>query len=130
MPQKTKFKPNAINQGDGLELLRSLPANSANLVFFDLQYEKVRQVLKRDYPLAFQPDEQISQFCREIARALKPSGFCLLWVNKTVLSTARVLSSPVKDCGFIGLVQAKYSGYGFLVEKSSGVCFFSAKAAE
>jgi len=55
--KQTKFKPNAINQEDGLELLRSLPANSANLVFFDLQYEKVKQVLKRDYPLAFQPDE-------------------------------------------------------------------------
>ena len=44
MPQKTKFKPNAINQGNGLDLLRSLPANSANLVFFDPQYEPARQV--------------------------------------------------------------------------------------
>jgi len=78
MPQKSKFKPNTINQGDGLELLRSLPANSAKLFFFDPQYEKVKQVLKRNYPLAFQPDEQIRQFCREIARELKPSGFCLL----------------------------------------------------
>jgi len=78
MPKKTKFKHNAINQGDGLELLRYLPDNSVKLVFFDPQYEKVKQVLKRNYPLAFQPDEQINQFCREIARALKPSGFCLL----------------------------------------------------
>jgi len=76
--KQAKFKLNAINQGNGLDLLRSLPRNSANLVFFDPQYEKVKQVLKRDYPLAFQPDEQISQFCQEIARVLKPSGFCLL----------------------------------------------------
>jgi hypothetical protein len=76
--RESSFEFNAINQGNGLDLLRSLPGNSAKLVFFDPQYEKVKQVLKRDYPLAFQPDEQISQFCREIARALKPSGFCLL----------------------------------------------------
>ena len=44
MPQKTKFKPNAINLGDGLELLRSLPANCAKLVFFDPQYEPASQV--------------------------------------------------------------------------------------
>jgi hypothetical protein len=78
MSKKTKFKPNAINQGDGLELLRSLPTNSVKLVFFDPQYEKVKQILKLNYPLSFQPDQQISQFCQAIERVLKPSGFCLL----------------------------------------------------
>jgi len=78
MPKKPKFKPNVINQGDGLDLLRSLPQNSAKLVFFDPQYEKVKQVLKLNYPLSFQSDEQISQFCQLIERVLKPSAFCLL----------------------------------------------------
>lgn len=72
--------------------MRSLPNNSVKLVFFDPQYEKVRQVLSLNYPLSFQPDKQISQFCQEISRVLKPSGFCLLWVNKTVLSAGRVLN--------------------------------------
>lgn len=76
--RESKFAYNAINQGDGLELLRSLPNNSVKLVFFDPQYEKVRQVLSLNYPLSFQPDKQISQFCQEISRVLKPSGFCLL----------------------------------------------------
>ena len=86
MPQKTQFKPNAINQGDGLELLRSLPANSAKLVFFDPQYEPANQVSRiKDWPLAYQTSAQIKQFLREINRVLKPSGFCLLWINKTLL---------------------------------------------
>src|SRR3954451_11928919 len=89
--RESKFAYNAINQGDGLELLRSLSANSVKLVFFDPQYEKVKQVLKLNYPLSFQPDEEISQFCQAIAKVLKPSAFCLLWVNKTVLSAGRAL---------------------------------------
>ena len=78
MFQKSKFKPNIINQGNGLELLRSLPDNSTKLIFFDPQYEKVSKVLKRDYPLSFQSDQEISQFLKEIARILRPSAFCLL----------------------------------------------------
>jgi len=72
------FAYNAVNEGDGLDLLRSLPKNSTNLVFFDPQYEPVSKVLKKNYPLSFQPDSQISQFCQAIARILKPSAFCLL----------------------------------------------------
>jgi len=72
------FAYNAINEGDGLDLLRSLPKNSAQLIFFDPQYEPVSKVLKKNYPLNFQPDSQISQFCQAIARILKPSAFCFL----------------------------------------------------
>ena len=61
-------------------------------MFFDPQYEKVKQVLKLNYPLSFQPDQQISQFCQAIERVLKPAGFCLLWVNKAVLSAGRTLN--------------------------------------
>jgi hypothetical protein len=76
--REREFKPNSINQGDGLKLLRSLPTNSTKLVCFDPQYEKVSKVLKKNYPLNFQPDSQISQFCLAIERILKPSAFCLL----------------------------------------------------
>ncbi|WP_216361641.1 DNA-methyltransferase [endosymbiont GvMRE of Glomus versiforme] len=70
--------------------MTSLPKNSASLVFLDPQYEKVSTVLKLDYPLHFQSDYQISHILKEIERVLKPSGFCLLWVNKTILGTDRV----------------------------------------
>ena len=67
-------------------------ANSVDLIFFDPQYEKVKQVLKLNYPLKFQSDDEIGGMLREAERVLKPSGFCLLWVNKAVLSMGRVLS--------------------------------------
>jgi site-specific DNA-methyltransferase (adenine-specific) len=96
MPQKTKFRLNSINQGNGLQLLKSLPENRAKLIFFDPQYEKVKKVLKRNYPLKFQMDQEISQFLKEIERILKPSAFCLLWVNKTILNTGRMLKWLIK----------------------------------
>ncbi|KLL02901.1 MAG: methyltransferase [Mycoplasmataceae bacterium CE_OT135] len=74
--RESSFTPNTINQGDGLALLRSLPTNSAKLVFFDPQYEKASRVSRvKDWPLSYQTAEQISQFLKEIARVLKPSGF-------------------------------------------------------
>jgi len=76
--RESKFKPNAVNEGDGLELLRSLSANSAKLVFFDPQYSQVKDVIKvHQAPMIYQDQENIQEFLKEIARVLKPSGFCL-----------------------------------------------------
>jgi len=70
-----------------------LPANSANLVFFDPQYEKVSQVSRiKNLPLSYQTPQQISQFLKQIARILKPSSFCLLWLNKNLLMTGQFLA--------------------------------------
>ncbi len=74
-----KFKPNAINQGDGLELLQTLSANCAKLIFFDPQYSKVKDVIKvHQAPMIYQSSENIQLFLKEIGRVLTPNGFCLL----------------------------------------------------
>jgi len=85
-----KFLLNAKQSGEALELLSSLEDNSASLVFFDPQYEPVRNVLSVNYPLYSQSDYQILRILEQIERVLKPSAFCLLWVNKTLLGNDRI----------------------------------------
>jgi len=84
------YLPNLPQKGEALELLTSLPSNSASLVFLDPQYEKVGTVLKLDYPLFYTTDYQILRILEQAQRILKPSAFCLLWVNKTLLGNDRV----------------------------------------
>ncbi|KLL03768.1 MAG: adenine-specific DNA methylase [Mycoplasmataceae bacterium CE_OT135] len=82
-----------MNQGNGLELLRSLPTNSVKLVFFDPQYEKASKVSRaKDWPLSYQNATQIQAFLKEISRVLKLSGFCLLWINKALLISSQILA--------------------------------------
>lgn len=76
-----------------------------DLVFLDPQYEKVGTVLKLDYPLFYTSDYQILRILEQVNRVLKPSAFCLLWVNKTLLGNDRVplwlLKTPnlkIVDC--------------------------------
>ena len=84
MTQKTelekeeKFSLNTKQEGEALELLTNLENNSTSLVFFDPQYEPVRQVLRTDYPLYSQSDYQILRILEQVERTLKPSAFCLL----------------------------------------------------
>ena len=85
-----KFLLNARQSGEALELLTNLKENSVSLVFFDPQYEPVRQVLRTNYPLYSQSDYQILRILEQIERVLKPSAFCLLWVNKTLLGNDRI----------------------------------------
>jgi hypothetical protein len=87
---QSKFSLNSKQPGEALELLISLPENSTSLVFFDPQYESVRNVLSLNYPLYSQSDYQILRILEQIERVLKPSSFCLLWVNKTLLGNDRV----------------------------------------
>ena len=43
-----KFQRNALNQGDGMEMLRSLPDGCAAAVFYDPQYRGVVERIGED----------------------------------------------------------------------------------
>jgi hypothetical protein len=73
-----RFSFNTKQSGEALELLTNLKENSVSLVFFDPQYEPVKNVLRTDYPLYSQSDYQILRILEQIERILKPSAFCLL----------------------------------------------------
>jgi hypothetical protein len=73
-----KFSLNSRQSGEALELLSGLENNSISLVFFDPQYEPVRNVLPTNYPLYSQSDYQILRILEQVERVLKPSSFCLL----------------------------------------------------
>ena len=73
-----EYSLNTKQGGEALELLTSLENNSVSLVFFDPQYEPVRNVLRTDYPLYSQSDYQILRILEQVERVLKPSSFCLL----------------------------------------------------
>ena len=78
MIQERKFSLNTKHNGEALELLSNLESNSVSLIFFDPQYEPVRNVLSANYPLYCQSDYQILMILEQIERVLKPSSFCLL----------------------------------------------------
>jgi hypothetical protein len=90
MTEKTEYSLNTKQTGEALELLSNLEKNSVSLVFLDPQYEPVRNVLSANYPLYSQSDYQILRILEQIERLLKPSAFCLLWVNKTLLGNDRI----------------------------------------
>jgi len=73
-----KYLLNTRQNGEALELLSELENNGTNLIFFDPQYEPVRNVLSVNYPLYSQSDYQILRILEQIERVLKPSSFCLL----------------------------------------------------
>jgi len=88
--RKEKFSLNTKQNGEALELLSGLESNSVSLIFLDPQYEPVKNVLSANYPLYCQSDYQILRILEQIERVLKPSSFCLLWVNKTLLGNDRI----------------------------------------
>ncbi|CAI2173153.1 11936_t:CDS:2 [Funneliformis geosporum] len=67
-----KYLLNTRQSGEALELLSGLENNSTNLIFFDPQYEPVRNVLRTDYPLYSQSDYQILRILEQVERVLKP----------------------------------------------------------
>jgi hypothetical protein len=85
-----KYFLNTKQSGEALELLSGLENNSVSLLFLDPQYQPVRQVLPTNYPLYSQSDYQILRILEQVERVLKPSAFCLLWVNKTLLGNDRL----------------------------------------
>jgi site-specific DNA-methyltransferase (adenine-specific) len=79
---------NVAQRGDALTLLQSLPGGCTPLVFFDPQYRENLDRLrygnegKRQRERCALPQmtgEYIDQCTREIARALRPSGYVMLW---------------------------------------------------
>lgn len=132
LTREQKYLLNTKQAGEALELLNSLDNDSANLVFLDPQYEPVSKVLSINYPLSSQSDYQILKILEQIQRILKPSSFCLLWVNKTLLGNDRVplwlLKTPslkVVDC----LVWHKknFLGLGNWLRSNDEFCFLIQK---
>jgi site-specific DNA-methyltransferase (adenine-specific) len=82
------FERNTAQQGDGLDLLVSLPDACSPLVFFDPQYRGVLDKLKYGnegakqkgrFRLSAMADKCVDACLHEIERVLQPSGYCMLW---------------------------------------------------
>jgi len=130
--QKQNYLLNTKQSGEALELLTNLDNDSASLVFLDPQYEPVRNVMRTNYPLYPQNDYQIMQILKEVERILKPSAFCLLWINKTLLGSDRIANWMIKtsslkivDC----LVWHKknFLGLGSWLRSNAEFCFLIQK---
>ena len=85
---------------DALELLTSLPNSCASLAFFDPQHRDVLDKLAYGNEGARQRERcklpamskgYIDACCREIARVLVPSGYCLRWMDTFTLCEAHHL---------------------------------------
>jgi hypothetical protein len=83
-------KFNVVQQGDALELLRSLPHGCTPLVFFDPQYRAVLDKLKfgnegaRQKERALLPamsGDYIDACCRAAVLVLRGSGYLMLWAD-------------------------------------------------
>lgn len=127
-----KFSLNTKQSGEALELLTNLENNSVSLVFFDPQYEPVRQVLRTNYPLYSQIDYQILRILEQIERILRPSSFCLLWVNKTLLGNDRIplwlLKTPsLKIVDFLVWHKKNTLGLGSWLRSNAEFCFLIQK---
>lgn len=84
------------NKMEGLKFLKLIPASYTPLVIFDPQYRGVLDKLsygnegarqKGRAALPQMTTDTISNFARQIARVLKPSGHCFLWMDKFHLCT-------------------------------------------
>ena len=89
-----KFPMDTMNKADGLELLRGIPDSYCKMIIFDPQYREVLDQLKYGnegdrqkgrFILPQMSDLVITDFGREIARILVPSGYCALWADKMIL---------------------------------------------
>ena len=130
------FVRNTAQRGDSLALLRSLPAASVALGFFDPQFCELltrqqygnegisRQSVRATLP-AMSP-EFIDAATVEFARVLKPSAYLLRWTDKFCLCEGRHSSIPsdlfkivdliVTDIDRIGMgYRSRYRGDFLLV---------------
>jgi len=99
------FVRNIAQQGDALDLLTSLPDACAALAFFDPQHRSVLDKLafgnegarqRERCALPAMGEDYINACCREIARVLVPSGYCMRWIDTYGLCEAHHLR--VADC--------------------------------
>jgi site-specific DNA-methyltransferase (adenine-specific) len=100
-----RCKRNVAQRGDALDLLTSLPDACAALAFFDPQHRGVLDKLKfgnegarqrERCALPAMDEDYIDACCREIARVLGPSGYCMRWLDTYGLCEAHHLR--VADC--------------------------------
>ncbi|MDR1670763.1 MAG: site-specific DNA-methyltransferase [Spiroplasmataceae bacterium] len=91
-----KYLLNTKQEGEGWEMLTNLANSSVDLVILDPQYQTSKGVSWTNYPTHIQGDYEIMEMIKEINRVLKPNAFCLLWVNKTILSKGKVALWLVK----------------------------------
>jgi site-specific DNA-methyltransferase (adenine-specific) len=100
-----RWKRNVAQRGDALDLLTSLPDACAALAFFDPQHRAVLDKLKfgnegarqrERCALPAMGEDYIDACCREIARVLVPSGYCMRWIDTYGLCEAHHLR--VADC--------------------------------
>jgi site-specific DNA-methyltransferase (adenine-specific) len=103
--ERTAFSLNTAQQGDALTLLRSLSDGCTPLVFFDPQHRGVLDKLafgnegarqRERCKLPAMSEGYIDACCREIARVLMPSGYCMRWVDTYGLCEAHHLR--IADC--------------------------------
>ena len=99
------FTLNTAQRGDALTLLQSLSDGCTPLVFFDPQHRAVLDKLKfgnegerqrERCALPAMGEDYIDVCCREIARVLVPSGYCMRWLDTYGLCEAHHLR--VADC--------------------------------
>ena len=133
--RKGNFSLNTKQSGEALELLTSLGSNSVSLVFLDPQYEPVKKVVSVNYPLYSQTDYQILRILEQIERVLKPSSFCLLWVNKTLLGNDRIplwlLKTPsLKIVDFLVWHKKNTLGLGNWLRSNAEFCFLIQKSPQ
>jgi site-specific DNA-methyltransferase (adenine-specific) len=100
-----RWKRNAAQRGDALDLLTSLPDACAALAFLDPQHRGVLDKLafgnegarqRERCALPAMGEDYIDACCREIARVLVPSGYCMRWLDTYGLCEAHHLR--VADC--------------------------------
>jgi site-specific DNA-methyltransferase (adenine-specific) len=105
MLNRTPALLNIAQQGDALALLQSLPNSCTPLVFFDPQHRGVLDKLafgnegarqRERCALPAMGEDYIDACCREIARVLVPSGYCMRWLDTYGLCEAHHLC--VADC--------------------------------
>jgi site-specific DNA-methyltransferase (adenine-specific) len=91
------FHRNTVQAGDALDLLRSLAVCCSPLIIFDPQHRNNLDKLKYGNEGARQRErcllpqmtgEYVEQCCRESVRALRPSGYLMLWQNAFLVGTA------------------------------------------
>jgi len=108
---KTEWPLDTKNVGDALELLRALPSESRNLVFWDAQYRQLldqerygnegvsRGRRRKTFPAMSQ--EYITECDREIARGLVPSGYCARWVDEFQLLSSLFKIGGLEHVGVV-----------------------------
>jgi len=97
MLDRAALSLNIAQRGNALVLQRSLPDSCTKLVFFDAQHCSVLDRLKFGNEgergrarLPAMSEDYIDTVCIEIARVLKPSCYCMSWLDTFCLVEVRI----------------------------------------